>query len=65
MSGDVAEYCEGKTSCKFAIKNESFALHPPLGPSARNPTGAIATWFQRSSGLFRGAVRPAAFAGRY
>ena len=44
VTEDVTRYCEGKLSCKFLVKNESFALHPPIDPSVDNPKGVITAW---------------------
>ena len=42
---DVAKLCDGKPSCKFMVKNETFALSKgPADPSPGNDKGLMVFW---------------------
>ncbi len=44
VKDDVAKLCDGKTSCKFKVANETFTAAEPKDPSPENPKGLIIRW---------------------
>jgi hypothetical protein len=41
---DVAKVCDGKPSCSFMVKDESFPTKQPLDPSPGNDKGLMVRW---------------------
>jgi len=41
---DVVKYCDGKPSCTFMVKSESFPSKQPLDPSPGNDKGLMVKW---------------------
>jgi hypothetical protein len=41
---DIAKLCDGKASCTFMVKNESFPTKQPLDPSPGNDKGVMVGW---------------------
>jgi hypothetical protein len=41
---DVAKLCDGKPSCSFMVKNESFPTKQPIDPSPGNDKGLMVGW---------------------
>jgi hypothetical protein len=44
VKDDVAKYCDGKSSCTFMVKNETFPAKQPLDPSPGNDKGLMVFW---------------------
>lgn len=45
VKDDVVKDCDGKTSCKILVKNESFAISKgPADPSPGNDKGLMVSW---------------------
>jgi hypothetical protein len=45
VKDDVVKFCDGKPSCKFMVKNETFtASQGPADPSPGNDKGLMVAW---------------------
>jgi membrane-bound inhibitor of C-type lysozyme len=45
VSDDVVKLCDGKATCKFPVKNETFAISKgPADPSPGNDKGVMVFW---------------------
>jgi len=45
VSDDVVKLCDGKATCKFPVKNETFAVSKgPADPSPGNDKGVMVFW---------------------
>ena len=44
VSDDVVKLCDGKATCKFQVKNETFTSKEPADPSPGNDKGVMVFW---------------------
>ncbi len=45
VKADVAQLCDGKPSCSFTVKNDSFTISKgPADPSPGNDKGLMVSW---------------------
>ena len=44
VKDDVVKLCDGKPSCKFMVKNETFTSKEPADPSPGNDKGLMVKW---------------------
>jgi hypothetical protein len=44
VKDDVVKFCDGKPSCKFMVKNETFVSKTPADPSPGNDKGLMVFW---------------------
>jgi hypothetical protein len=44
VKSDVAKLCDGKATCTFAVKNETFTLSAPADPAPGSAKGLILVW---------------------
>ena len=44
VKDDIVKLCEGKPSCKFMVKNETFTSKEPADPSPGNDKGLMVKW---------------------
>lgn len=44
VKADVGKLCDGKASCTFMVKNETFAMGEPVDPAPGSAKGLIMVW---------------------
>jgi hypothetical protein len=44
VKADVGKLCDGKSTCSFMVKNETFTMSAPADPAPGEPKGLIMVW---------------------
>ena len=44
VKADIGKLCDGKPSCTFMVKNETFTMSEPADPAPGEPKGLIMVW---------------------